>query len=144
MNKYRIENPNSNNELDYKSSSTLRTNPARRKSTIYTFGQMQDAKGIVENGKYTLSSAKIVIYEGTINQYAEDVISTGQFSSNEIMNSTINNNQIIGAVAAHESVHTTSENLKIQKEGGDAEKGPNEIESQVLKETKELNKKNNE
>ena len=30
MNKYRIENPNSNNELDYKSSSTLRTNPARR------------------------------------------------------------------------------------------------------------------
>ena len=114
------------------------------KSTIYTFGQMQDAKGIVENGKYTLSSAKIVIYEGTINQYAEDVISTGQFSSNEIMNSTINNNQIIGAVAAHESVHTTSENLKIQKEGGDAEKGPNEIESQVLKETKELNKKNNE
>ena len=30
MNKYRIENPNSNNELDYKSSSTIRTNPTRR------------------------------------------------------------------------------------------------------------------
>ena len=30
MNKYRIENPNSNNELDCKSSSTLRTNPSRR------------------------------------------------------------------------------------------------------------------
>ena len=30
MNKNRIENPNSNNELDCKSSSTLRTNPARR------------------------------------------------------------------------------------------------------------------
>ena len=29
-NKYRIENPNSNNELDCKSSSTLRTNPSRR------------------------------------------------------------------------------------------------------------------
>ena len=32
MNKYRIENTNSNNELDCKSSSTLRTNPARRKT----------------------------------------------------------------------------------------------------------------
>ncbi len=30
MNRYRIENPNSNNKLDCKSSSTIRTNPARR------------------------------------------------------------------------------------------------------------------
>ena len=32
MNKNRIENPNSNNELDCKSSSTIRTNPARRRN----------------------------------------------------------------------------------------------------------------
>ncbi|MDD4684691.1 MAG: hypothetical protein PHD45_05600 [Bacteroidales bacterium] len=34
MNKYRISNPNSNSELDYKSSSTIRTNPARRSWTM--------------------------------------------------------------------------------------------------------------
>ena len=34
MNKNWIENPNSNNELDCKSSSTIRTNPARRTNSL--------------------------------------------------------------------------------------------------------------
>ncbi len=109
----------------------------------YTFGEMQDAIGLEKEGDYFLTSAKIVIFEGSINKFIEDAIYSGSYKNDEIMTSTINNNQIIGAVGAHEVEHTTSENLKISKQGGDVEKKPNEIGSQVYRETKELNKQNN-
>ena len=84
-----------------------------------------------------LSSVDIIIFEGTLNEFAN--VNTSKAKKYKV--STNNNDEAIGAIAVHESVHATDEqNIKESKENvtdgtlHDIEKTPNEAERNVLRE----------
>lgn len=84
-----------------------------------------------------LKSVDIIIFEGTLNEFTN--ANTPKAKKYKV--STKNNDEAIGAVATHESVHATDEqNIKESKENvvnktsHDIEKTPNEAETNVLNE----------
>ena len=81
-----------------------------------------------------LKSVDIIIFEGTLNEFTN--ANTPKAKKYKV--STKNNDEAIGAVATHESVHATDEqNIKESKENvvnktsHDIEKTPNEAETNV-------------
>jgi hypothetical protein len=60
-----------------------------------------------QTGKATVSKSDITIYEGTINQYMNDSKNSKRDKAQSYQNNTTNNDERIGAVAGHESVHST-------------------------------------
>jgi RHS repeat-associated protein len=84
-----------------------------------------------------LKSVDIVIFEGTLNEF----FTANTSKSKKYKVATKNNNEAIGAIAIHESVHATDEqNIKESKENvtkntsHDIEKTPNEVENNTLRE----------
>lgn len=95
-------------------------------------------------GEYKVNSVDIVIFEGTIGPYIENANTP---KANAYRNNTENVDQVIGAIAAHESIHATdSDNIRASIENTvkgtehDVEAEPNRIEIQVIREQGERNR----
>ena len=100
----------------------------------YTLGQAEK----VLDSDSKIKSAKITIYEGTLNDY----LRTAQSPKAKLYRtSTQSREEAIGAIGTHESIHVTDkQNIKesienkIQRTSHDVEKIPNEAEKGVLRE----------
>jgi uncharacterized protein RhaS with RHS repeats len=95
-------------------------------------------------GKYKVNSVDIVIFEGTIGPYLENANTP---KANAYRNNTESVDQVIGAIAAHESVHATDpDNIRASIENTvkgtehDVEAEPDRVEMQVIREQGERNR----
>jgi hypothetical protein len=132
---------------------TLTVSPAIKIRTtsdgqkVYTLGQSK--KTFSNNSKTNvvtkIHKIDVVIYEGTINELIKNGNSE---KADAYRNNTTNNDERIAAVAGHETVHTTdleniqkaSDNIKLGT-NYNVEELPNQIEMQILQETKEKTQK---
>ena len=125
-------------KLSNKSLENKKGNP-RRGTTLYTDYVRND------DGTYTVKSAEVTIYLGSINDYM-DRFSDGRHVS--IMNTV---DRMIGGTAGHEAVHATdpiNASRSIQQSLDnmnypDREKKPKMVEIQIIKETNQIRKSEN-
>ena len=105
----------------------------------YKLGEAKKSINYDSNtGKFKINSVAIIVYEGTLNKYLKNA-KTSKADAYRI--SVKNNDQAIGAIGAHESVHATdSQNIKesfdniVKGTSYDIEKEANKIELKVLDE----------
>lgn len=126
-------------QLEISSETVVKQNESSR---TYTMGQGVPLKGSFDaNGNPVLEEVKLVIFEGTINQFMNDTKSSNNPKAVSYQENTKNNEQRIAAVAGHESGHLDPENIKqnyenkVMNANHDLEKAPKSIEMQILDET---------
>lgn len=124
-------------------SSVDKTTTNANGSKSYLLGTTQNTKSVnTQTGKATVTKSDITIYEGTINTYMNNTKNSTSDKAQSYQNNTTNNDERIGAVAGHESVHATdqtniqqSTDNKMKGTTYDVEVVPNQIEMNVLDET---------
>jgi len=107
--------------------------------TAYKLGEASKSVSYDHNtGDYTINSVNITVFKGTSKEYLEKA---NTFEADSYRISTKNNDQAIGAIGAHESIHATDpQNIKesientVKGTSYDVEKEPNRIEMKVLDE----------
>ncbi len=107
--------------------------------TVYKLGEASKSVSYNPNtGDYKINSVDVTVFEGTLNEYLEKA---GTSKSDAYRESTKNNDQAIGAIGAHESVHATDkQNIedtmenKVKGTNHDTENEPVKVEMQVLDE----------
>ena len=112
-------------------------------SKSYLFGICLNTKNVdVNTGKATVTKSEITVYESSINQFMNDTKNSKSDKAQSYQNNTTNNDERIGAVGGHESVHATDPNNaqqstdnKMKGATNDIESVPNQIEMQILDET---------
>lgn len=112
-------------------------------SKSYLMGITNNSTSVnTTTGKATVLKSDITIYEGTINQFMNDTKNSKSAKAQSYQNNTSNNDERIGAVAGHESVHGTDQNNiqqvtdnRMQGTTNDVEAVPNQTEMKILDET---------
>ena len=128
-------NSNTNIELEISSQTIVDGNS-------YRMGRMIPGEGhIGSDGNYQLENAKIVIYEGTINQFMNDSKNSRDPRAVAYQKNTTTNDERIAAVAGHEIKHTDQDNLNQNYENmhkgasHNLEIAPVSVELKILHET---------
>ncbi len=95
-----------------------------------------------KTGKVTVTKSDITIYEGSINNFMNSTVNSKSDNAKSYQNNTTNNDERIGAVGTHESVHATDQNNiqqsvdnKKNNETNDVEAVPTQVEMKALDET---------
>jgi RHS repeat-associated protein len=131
-------------------SSESKVSTAADGSQTFTLGETENGRSInSETFEVTsVNSSDITIYEGSIEAFVEGANSNSSELRQSYAANTETIDQAIAGVAGHESVHATnSENHqqvvsnKFLGTDFDTEATPHQVESQILRETKNLNTK---
>jgi RHS repeat-associated protein len=112
-------------------------------SKSYKLGNCSNTISVNQKtGKATVTKSDITIYEGTINTFMNETKNSKKSENQSYQNNTSNNDERIGAVAGHESVHGTDQNNIQQstdnKRNGatnDIEAVPRQVEMNIVSET---------